>query len=364
MSAAVPRPRTDALPRNRLTSAFERRVGRVIGAHVPSEASIVVACSGGPDSTAALIAVTRVREASGAPVIAACFDHRMRPAAETLGDRAFVQEIGAGLGIRVRVGTAREQARPGGEAAARAARYRWLGGICDRVHARVCVTGHTREDQAETVLLRLTRGAGLAGASGMAESAPWPVKLPAGLQAAGLRVVRPLLQMGREEILHYLDALELEAREDGTNQLLAFDRNRVRQRVMAELRRINPRASEQLARFARLARADDEALAAWAAEALPGLTLVPEAVVAEERSDRVALERQGLAALPAAVSSRILRHVAEQLGLQLESEHVGRLLEACGRRVARVSLPGAEAWAEERALVIERRRRRPSRRGG
>src|SRR5690606_16874186 len=201
-----------------------------------------------------------------ARVTAACFDHRLRPDIEVETERAVVREVSEALRMPVVFGASGGPAA-GGEAGAREARYRWLARVCRDTGAQVCVTGHTLDDQAETVLLRLVRGSGLPGASAMATLASWPVPdvEPA---APPLRVLRPLLGCARQELLEYLDALGLEAREDPSNELVTFDRNRIRHRVLPELRRLNPRAARRIAAFAELARADDEALQAWAAGVL------------------------------------------------------------------------------------------------
>jgi tRNA(Ile)-lysidine synthetase-like protein len=228
---------------NRATSTFERRVARALGAHLGAGRTLLAACSGGPDSTAALIAVARAAAAAGGEAVAANFDHGTRIEAETAADRAYVEALAQRLGIRALAGSARaaegaEGAEDGSEAAAREARYRWLAAATREAGAAACVTGHTRDDQAETVLLRLTRGAGLSGAAAMTADAAWPVEAPAPAAASGgpaPRLLRPLLEVGRAEVLAYLDALGLAGlgltpRSDPTNERLGFDRNRVTRR--------------------------------------------------------------------------------------------------------------------------------------
>ena len=349
-----------ALERNRATGAFERRVGSALGAAAPDSRPLLVACSGGPDSSAALVAVVRARQAaSGGEVVAATFDHGLRPPAETRADRAAVEALAAALGVRCLAG-APDAPLAASEDAARQARYRWLGAAALELGAAACVTGHTLDDQAETVLLRLTRGAGLAGAAGMAPAAPWPVPLEGGADAEGKadaehrapRLLRPLLEVRRAEVLGYLDALGLAERglaprRDPGNETLVFDRNRVRRRVLPELRRLNPRAAEALAGFARRARSDDEALEAWAVAASARLVRIDEA--------GARIERAGLRALPEAVGSRVLRGAAAELGLTLAADQLEALLRIAGRRGARLDLAGGEAWTEEGELRLRRR---------
>jgi tRNA(Ile)-lysidine synthase len=328
----------ERLPTTRATAAFERRVARVVDAHVQPTEPVVVACSSGPDSTATLVAVARSRANAG-PVIAAHFDHGLRSREEAAGDRAAVEALARRLDVAVVIGEA-SGLRPS-EDAARLARYRWLASVCCEGGASWCATGHTLDDQAETVLLRLTRGSGLTGAAAMAPASPWPVG-----GGSGLCVVRPLLGIRRAEAAAYLTALGVASRIDPSNALDSFDRNRIRHRILPELRAVNPRAEEALARFAGLARADDEALEGWAAAAFETLATV------DGRSMRI--ERAGLRALPPAIASRVLRRAASAVGLSLEAGHVETLLRLLRRRGARLSMQGGEAVVGEQHVRFER----------
>ncbi len=325
-------------------------MGRALGGVRGDAGPLLVACSGGPDSSAALVAVVRARQAaSGGEVLAATFDHGLRPQAETRADRAAVEALAAAIGVRCLAG-APEAPIEASEDAARQARYRWLGAVALETGASACVTGHTLDDQAETVLLRLTRGAGLTGAAGMAPDAPWPVPL-ADAAGAAPRLLRPLLDVRRAEVLGYLDALGmaeqgLAPRRDPGNETLVFDRNRVRRRVLPELRRLNPRAAEALARFARRARRDDEALEVWAAAESARLVRID--------GEGARIERGELRALPEAVAARVLRGAAAELGLALTSDQLEALLRIAGRRGARLDLAGGEAWTEEAGLRLRR----------
>jgi tRNA(Ile)-lysidine synthase len=322
----------------RTTAAFERRVAAALDAHVARSEPIVVACSGGPDSTAALIAIARARAGAG-PVIAAHFDHGLRAEEEAAGDRLAVQALGERLGLPVVSGEALD-VHPS-EGAAREARYRWLASACVEAGVKWCATGHTLDDQAETVLLRLTRGSGLAGATAMAPAAAWPVRT-----RGGLRLVRPLLGIRRAEAAAYLDVLGVEARIDPSNALDSFDRNRIRHRVLPELRVVNPRAEEALSRFADLARMDGEALETWAGEAYASLVAVEDGAAL--------VERAGLRALPPAIASRVVRKAAGALALNLEAGHVDSLLRLAGRRGSRLSVRGGELVVREHHVELRR----------
>ena len=344
------------LHRNRVTAAFERRVAHQLGEHLASDSTLLVACSGGPDSTAALVAAARVAAQAGGHAVAAHFNHGTRPEVETDADRSYVETLAGCLGVRVVSGDgAATGSGSAAEADAREARYRWLASAARQASAPACVTGHTLDDQAETVLLRLTRGSGLAGAAGMALDAPWPVAC----EAAGgnganapLRVLRPLLAVSRAEVVDYLDALGLAGvglapRHDPSNDEIAYSRNRVRHRVMPQLRSLNPEAAAALARFAGHARRDDEALEAWSEREAAALLRV------EGRTAR--LERRALTALPEAVGLRLVRRAAAAVGVSVTAEQAERALAVAARRGAHLDLRGGSARTDDEALTIEGR---------
>jgi tRNA(Ile)-lysidine synthase len=176
----------------------------------------------------------------------------------------------------------------------------------------------------------------------MASCADWPVECG----ADDLHVVRPLLGVRRLEVLSYLEAVGVEPRFDATNELVTFDRNRVRHRVLPELRAINPRVDEALTHFASLARRDDEALEAWTARELEA--------IARYDANNAAIHRAALRALPPAVASRALRRAALTLGLRLEGAQVETLLGLMRRRGGRLSLAGGSVVIEDHAVVIHR----------
>ena len=335
------------LRRTRATAAFERRFANALGDHLADGTTLLVACSGGPDSTAALVAAWRVAPGAGARVVAGHFNHRTRPDAETEADRAYLETLTGCLGVPLVSGAAPGDAGSA-EAEAREARYRWLASAAAETGAAACITGHTLDDQAETVLLRLARGTGLGGAAGMAADASWPVEGEAHCGTLP-RLLRPLLDVERAEVLAYLDALGLGAaglapRRDPSNDTLAFSRNRVRHRVMPELRELNPRVREALVRFAGHARRDDMALEEWAGREAAGLMGV------EGQAARI--ERRALGELPEAVALRVVRRAAEAVGLGVDGEQAAAVLGIAGRRGAHLDLRGGVASTDGEALWI------------
>ena len=203
--------------------------------------------SGGPDSVALLRALLGLgREPAVLHV-----DHGLR-AAESREDAEFVRGLCEKLGVRCEVRSIRLEEGPNLQERARDERYRIAKGVADGLGLRVIATGHTADDVAETVLMNLARGAGLRGLAGIA-----PVRG---------RLVRPLIERTRREVLEYLRRLDQPYRTDPTNLTGKYARNRVRLEVLPVLEELYPGAARNLARGAARAREDLEVLEELAAE--------------------------------------------------------------------------------------------------
>jgi tRNA(Ile)-lysidine synthase len=215
-------------------SAIRATVRDYIRAHqIFAPGPVVVAVSGGADSTALLLILADLADELGLVLHVAHFDHRTRPK-QSAEDADFVAKLANRVGAPIRVGRAENPTRT--EDAARTARYEFLRRAASEIGATRVATGHTRDDQAETVLLHLTRGSGLAGLAGMR-----PLRDG---------IARPLLGIGRTDTLALCRAARIRPLTDPTNRSLKFARNRVRLKVLSELARINPRTSEAIARLA------------------------------------------------------------------------------------------------------------------
>ena len=330
---------SETFPRNRRTDAFERRVASSLEGRIAFEERLVIACSGGPDSVALLVSVRRAMPSS--PIIAAYFDHQLRSESETQADAAFVRGLAENLSVEFVVGCS-ELPLTSGEASARIARYRWLGSILSQEEAVTLLTGHTRDDQAETVLLKLARGTGLRGARGMRVESPWPVAM-SGDKA--MRLLRPLLVVTRSEIDTYLSALSLEARSDSTNKTLIYARNRVRHRVLPALQEVNSEVREHLARFADRADEASSALEIWAGREFAAIGIV--------RGNIAEIERLPLRALPVAIATNVLEIAASRIGLELNARQIATLLECTSRRGARCDLADGFAWTDDEKLLLQ-----------
>ena len=210
--------------------------------------AVLVALSAGPDSTALVASLAALRDRGGlAAVRALHVDHGLRPG----GAEDAACAAAACARLRVPFESVRVVVRPGNvQAEARRARYAALREAALRTGATRIATGHTRTDQAETVLLRLLRGAGARGLGGV------PPR-------RGV-IVRPLIDRPRAEGIAYLARAGLAWREDPTNATPRFARNRLRLSAWPALLALSPTAERALARAADLARSDERALSARA----------------------------------------------------------------------------------------------------
>ena len=253
-----------------VVASVRERVHAVLGVEA---SSLVVAVSGGPDSVSLLDAVVAVACVLPCQLVVGHVDHRLRP--ESAEDAAFVSQLAAGYGLRcevrvVDVPALAQRQLLGIEEAARIARYRALAAIAHETHAASIVTGHTRSDAVETLLMHLMRGSGGRGLVGMRDGDyldPALVDEPATLHDHDRYWVwRPLRQVDRDETVEYCHARGLEYRTDPTNADSRFLRNRIRQHLLPVLRTYNPSVDAALDRLGRATDDDERFLDAVVAE--------------------------------------------------------------------------------------------------
>jgi tRNA(Ile)-lysidine synthase len=257
---------------------------------LPAGARVIVAVSGGADSVCLLHVLTELFPTSVAGV--AHFNHHWRPAASNEDER-FV----AALASQLTLPFFKAEATPSQgnrEQEARRARREFFASLGSTV-----ALGHTRDDQAETVLFRFLRGSGLAGLSGI---------LP-----VGNGIIRPLIDVTRAEVEQYLRTRHIPWREDATNQDLSFARNRIRHDLLPQLtREWNPQLPETLARLADLAYEEEK------------VGQVPDLSPANE------LQFSTLSTLPRAVARRLIRRaIATAKGdlRRIDFDHVEAVFE-------------------------------------
>lgn len=275
---------------------------------------VICAVSGGADSVALLWCLYLVREQMGLHLSAAHLNHGLR-GAESDRDEDFVRQFCAGYQIPLAVGRTQVQAEGRGlEDAARRARYAFLESLDPE--AKIA-TAHTADDNAETVLLHLIRGAGLRGLGGIAP-------------ARG-RVIRPMLRTTRQEVEAFLKLWSLPHVEDSSNHQPDFLRNRIRSQVMPLLRQENPRFVQNCSETALALRLDESVLTQEAEQALAELW------------DGEGLDCPGLLALHPGVRRRVLGGFLRKCGLtEPEAVHLCQVedLARSRRPSAWVAFPG------------------------
>jgi tRNA(Ile)-lysidine synthase len=214
------------------------------------DVTVLVAVSGGADSVALARALRQLRSAGEGRLVIAHYNHRLR-GAESDGDQAFVEELGRELGVEVVVGRQEgETERPRAEERLREVRYRFLARAADEAGARYVATAHTADDQVETVLHNILRGTGLAGLAGI----PRVRTL-----TAAATLIRPLLSVTRIEVTEYLAATSQNHREDSSNELTNYTRNRIRRELLPLLEReFNPEVRAAILRLSRIAEEADD----------------------------------------------------------------------------------------------------------
>jgi tRNA(Ile)-lysidine synthetase-like protein len=345
------------------TAKLERRILDFVGRNDilnPGE-TVVVAVSGGPDSTALLVALVRLRGALNIEITAAHFNHMLRSAEEAVADLDFARALAFTLGIPFAhaAGDVRARARAKHESledAGRRLRYAFLAGQAKDAGASVVVTGHTIDDQAETVLLHLIRGAGLDGIAGMRPRSPWPfaAREPALGDRRGPHLARPLLSLRREDTERYCCDLGLSPRKDPTNDLPVATRNRLRRELIPALRRFNPNIDEAIARFAAAAARD--------ADYLDDLARHHFARIASLGPRTASMARADLLLATPALSARLFRLAFEHVSgaVDLETTHIETLLDALHRPPGKLSLSGGvTALTDSHSLLLRRSQPEP-----
>lgn len=332
--------------RRKLESILRRALHR---AGFNRGATLVVACSGGPDSTALLHALVALRPGLNLQLHVAHLNHDFR-GQEAEDDARFVGCMAKRLGLSSTIDEAdpmayqRERGISSFEEAAREVRYRFLTNLAHTINADAIALGHTADDQAETILMHLIRGAGLPGLRGMQELTPWRDS-PKGRTAI---LYRPLLEATRHETRTYCLELNIPFREDSTNSSLRFTRNRVRHKLMPALKKYNPRVGEALIRTGRAASEslnflDEQLNALW-----------PELFSKEGK--KISLDATALKDLhPYLLGMALRRAYAEARGSlrRLSESHVKSMLALSQGPVGKnIHLPGGLAMRSTRDSLI------------
>ena len=316
------------------SAALLDSVRRSIAANDLAGASMVVAFSGGPDSTTLLHSLYSLKDTLGLELHAAHLDHGLRPESSE-ADADFAREFASSLGVpltteradtyalRVEFGLSIEEA-------ARRLRYEFLSRVASRYGADCVALGHTLDDQAETVLLNAIRGTGLDGLSAMKETSSRIIG------AGRLTLFRPLLSVSKSEILAYCAENGLDPRLDESNLSTEFTRNRIRLDLMPKLEQYNPSIRMALARLASSASMDLDFIRQEVERAARDIVAVD--------SHGAGIERERFSRLHPALSYHLLRHAVEIVKgdtNDLELGHVSQMFNMMsGASGKSMNLPG------------------------
>ena len=238
-----------------IVTRLEREVSTALEAARLTGMRLVVAVSGGPDSLAMLYALHRLQDELGLVLHAAHLDHRLRGENST-ADADFVAKTCTKLGIDCTVETEdvsafQREHRLSLEEAAREVRYRFLAHVAEQAGADTVATGHTSDDQVETVLMNIVRGGGLRGLRGMLRASKRRI------DGIDITILRPLLSLSKQDTIAYCEALDLVPRSDDSNLSMEMTRNRIRLELIPLLWQLNPAIGDAVLRLSRNA---DEAI--------------------------------------------------------------------------------------------------------
>jgi tRNA(Ile)-lysidine synthase len=303
--------------------------------HIKPGDRLCAAISGGADSVALLLTLHAAnaapRESLGIGLSAVHIHHGLR-GSEADADQQFVEALCARLDIPLhlhhtsvpdRVARTRETI----EEAARAIRYDFFATLLANNHADAILTAHTLDDQAETVLMKLLRGAWTEGLSAI-----HPV-----LTLEKGRILRPFLNTRRSEIESFLNQIHQPWREDSTNTDTIYTRNKLRHELLPQLRAYNPNLDQTLANLAELAREEESRWQTELNRLLPQLLLPGKPVRGGGRAvsttpgqSAVSIELDRLRPMDQALRRRVLRAAARRLGARLSFDETARLLALCG----------------------------------
>ncbi|NOT09537.1 MAG: tRNA lysidine(34) synthetase TilS, partial [Gemmatimonadales bacterium] len=279
---------------------LQRRFDRHLrGFHLPSGPALV-AVSGGPDSLALLFLLHHSRVARRLRLSVAHVDHGIHP--ESARVARSVEQAAHRLGLSF-AGKRLELGRAATETKAREARYRWLVEEAERAGARLIFTAHHRDDQIETIVMRLLKGSGPAGL--------------AGIPSRRGRLVRPLLPFRREELAAFLHEQGVNAWQDPANSDPRHERSQVRTELLPRLRERFPGIEESLLEMGRLAAAERTA---WDAllESLPELDLTRD-------GDGVSVAATPLRGYDSGVLRGLLAALGRRVGYQVGPARAGRI---------------------------------------
>ena len=308
------------------------------------EDRVVAAVSGGPDSTALLVALAQIASLLDFSIIVAHFNHGLR-GAKSDEDEKYSQELAKKMGLIFVSGKMDQKPRQKGESPEdfyRQQRYQFLNKVAEDYNAQKIALGHNIQDQAETVLLNLLRGSGLEGLKGILPMREW-------------KFIRPLIEVSRGEIIAFLSEAGISYCQDSSNESKIYLRNKIRFELIPYLKeKFNPRIEENLAQMAEILRQDDEYIRNSVQEALKSTYI-------QNQSNRIiSLNIEYIKGLAPAIRSRLFKKILESLnpeknGFSFSNIKALERLAQVTESGKRISIPlGIEAKREYDSLILER----------
>ena len=302
---------------------------------------LLVAVSGGQDSVCLLHILAGLQGELGMKLHIAHLDHQLR-GAESAADAQYAADLAHRLGIPATVEkrdvkTFKARHHLSLEEAAREVRYAFLAEVARSIGASRVAVGHTTDDHIETILMHLIRGTGTRGLRGLGSSTPWPAT------PSELILIRPLLEVSRQETADYCHHHRLEPRIDASNLSLSPLRNRIRLQLLPLLQSYNPRVDKALLRTARIAGDDLAYLEKEVVRLWDG--------IAQKQEGAITLGKERFLELPSALKRQLLRKAIEELLGNLkdiEARHVEEIMAALTKPAGkRISLPGGLIFSIE-----------------
>jgi tRNA(Ile)-lysidine synthase len=317
---------------------------------ISPEELVVVGVSGGADSVCLLHVLSKCRKRLGVKLHVAHLNHLLR-GAESEADAKYVSNLADSLGVPITidkqdVAAYRTERNCSIEEAARELRYAFLGRVAKEAGANRIAIGHTRDDHVETILMHILRGTGINGLCGLAPCSPiaydrQEMSLPtetasiAKGQQGNILVIRPLLNITREETAIYCQEHQLDPRIDSSNLSLSFFRNRLRLQLLPLLRQYNPSLDQALLRLADIAQEHNAFIEQQASELWDEM--------ARQENNSIYLDKKQLASLPIALQRQLLRAAMTKLVgdvRDIEAIHIEAARSLLSKPVSkRISLP-------------------------
>ncbi len=297
---------------------------------IREQETVIIAVSGGPDSMVLLHVMSQLSDELGLKLVVAHMNHGFRPE-ESLREAEMVRQFADSLGIGMVYREADIPAyaaaqRMNAQAAAREVRYQFLFDTASQHRAERILLAHHRDDQVETILMRLFRGASLSGLAGM----------PVERTVNKVKLIRPMLRIEKDSILSYAGAHHIPYSVDSSNLSRDYDRNRLRLDVIPLLHAFNPQLPQAMTRMAEVLRGEDEYMQAQTVERYERLV--------ELEHNCARMDRQAFMAEPLALQRRLIKLILNYLSSDFRQANYD-IIESVRHSIIRESLPSA-------ALVI------------